>query len=219
MTSNQTMHTSGEATRVEVWDPLVRFGHWALVAAFAVAYFSGDEADALHVWSGYVVGGLVLLRVLWGFIGPERARFSDFIYGPAEDLRYLRDLLLGKARRYLGHSPAGGVMVVVLLMFLAATVATGLMTYGEQGKGLLAQNGSVLVSPARADSDEAEHRAGRGKREAGKSGIGELHEALANITLGLVILHIARVALASIVHRENLVVAMIDGRKRGEENR
>src|SRR4051795_7527822 len=55
---------------VQVWDPLVRAFHWSLVAAFAVAFLSGDEALALHVWSGYAVGGLVLLRIAWGFIGP-----------------------------------------------------------------------------------------------------------------------------------------------------
>lgn len=46
----------------------MRFGHWALVAAFAIAYFSAEEEaggpDPLHVWGGYVVGGIVVLRVL-----------------------------------------------------------------------------------------------------------------------------------------------------------
>ncbi|HEX2941447.1 MAG TPA: cytochrome b/b6 domain-containing protein, partial [Rhodopila sp.] len=60
---------------VTVWDPLVRYGHWALALAFAVAYLTGEEeaggADPLHVWSGYLIGVIVAVRVVWGFIGPR----------------------------------------------------------------------------------------------------------------------------------------------------
>jgi len=140
MTSKETIRTTSQPTGILVWDPLVRFGHWALVAAFAVAYFSAAEGASgpgvWHVWSGYLVGSIVVLRVVWGFVGPRHARFSDFVYGPLKTLVYLRDLLLlGGTRRYLGHSPAGGAMVIALLICLAATVATGVVAYGESGKG------------------------------------------------------------------------------------
>src|SRR6516225_7883701 len=136
MTGSDIIRTTSRPASILVWVPLVRFGHWALVAAFAVAYFSAEEeaggTDLSHVWGGYVVGAIVVLRVLWGFVGPRHARFSDFVRSPIVALVYFRELLYGCARRYIGHSPAGGAMVIALLVCLAATVATGLIANGER---------------------------------------------------------------------------------------
>jgi cytochrome b len=218
------MSLTKQATRIVVWDPVVRYGHWALVAAFAIAYFSAEEEeggpDLLHVWGGYVVGVIVVLRVLWGFVGPRRARFSDFACGPVAALRYLYDLMRGRAQRYLGHSPAGGAMVIALLVCLAATVGTGLVAYGDRGKGPLADAAGTTITQAHAEEHERDQNVGsepRGERE--ESVLGELHGTLANITLALVILHILGVGLASVVHRENLVAAMVNGRKRTGDER
>lgn len=185
---------NGAPREVYVWDPFVRLFHWTLVIAFTVAYVLTDE-DVLkiHVWSGYVVGALVVARVIWGFVGPEHARFTDFVYAPGASLRYVRDLILFKAERHLGHSPGGGAMVVTLLVFLAATVITGLVVYGgDQQAGPLA---------------------GMFTKEFGESFEG-VHELIANITLALVLAHISAVILASFVFRENLPRAMFTGYKR-----
>ena len=216
MTSSETLRTTSRPASTLVWDPVVRFGHWALVAAFAVAYLSAEEEaggpDPLHVWGGDVAGVLVVLRVVWGFVGPRHARFSDFVRSPIVALAYFRDLLYSRARRYVGHSPAGGAMVIALLVCLAATVATGLIAYGEEGKGPLAV---VMVTDANANGNEAEHRAlAKTGGEQSESAIGELHGLMANITVALVAAHIFGVAVASVVHNENLVLAMITGRKR-----
>jgi cytochrome b len=221
MTSSEPIRTTSRPASTLVWDPLVRFGHWTLVAAFAIAFFSAEEEaggpDPLHVWGGCVVGAIVVVRVLWGFVGPRHARFSDFVRSPIVAVAYFRDLMYGRARRYVGHSPAGGAMVIVLLVCLTATVATGLIAYGEEGKGPLA---AVLVTDANANSSEAGHRGlaeARGERT--ESTIDELHGLIANITVALLVAHIFGVAVASFVHKENLVLAMITGRKRRARDR
>ena len=164
------------------------------------------------MWGGYVVGAIVVLRVVWGFVGPRHARFSDFVRSPIVALTYFLDLLYGRARRYVGHSPAGGAMVIALLVCLAATVATGLIAYGEEDKGPLTV---VMVTDTNANGNEAGHRALAEKRGGEtESTIGELHGLMANITVTLVLAHIFGVAVASFVHKENLVLAMITGRKR-----
>jgi len=196
-------------------------GHWILVLAFATAYLSAEEEtggpDAWHVWSGYVVGGIVVLRVLWGFIGPGHARFSDFVYSPRQIMRYPADLLTGHPRRYLGHSPAGGAMAVALLLCLVGTVATGLVAYGEEGKGPLAGIALVVTTPAHADEDASGASASSQEKPKQEEGaLEEVHNVLANVTLALVAFHILGVAVSSFVHRENLVAAMIHGRKRPE---
>jgi cytochrome b len=180
---------------VKVWDPLVRVVHWTLMAAFFVAYFTEEDLLDLHVSAGYVAAAVVAVRVTWGFVGPEHARFASFVYRPRAIVDYLRDLIGFRARRYLGHSPAGGAMVVVLLAAIAATTLTGMM--------------SLAV-----DRNQGPFASWLGGNGAGRGGVlGDLHSSLAGITLGLVVLHILGVVLAGLVHRENLVRAMITGRK------
>lgn len=196
--------------KVTVWDPLVRIGHWTLVAAFTGAYLTGEDAPASHEWIGYVVLGVVLLRIVWGFIGSQHARFAEFVRGPAAVLSNLRDIVLMHPRRYLGHSPAGGAMVVVLLAMLLATSVTGILSEEQKHPSQAA----VAVGSAMAD-ENGEQRAREGSEEGGESALTEVHEVLANLTLALVLVHIAGVILASATHRENLVAAMFSGHKRG----
>jgi cytochrome b len=202
---------------VRVWDPFVRAAHWTIAIAFLVAYLTQDDLLTVHVWAGYVIGILVLLRVIWGFAGPRHARFGDFVCRPSAALAYFPDLLLFRAKRHVGHSPAGGAMVITLLLFLAATVASGLALYAdERGAGPLAPFLAQTPSVSARLSDEAmSAQRDKGKRRGRReSAFEELHEMLANVTLVLVVIHIMGVILASFVHRENLTRSMITGRKR-----
>jgi cytochrome b len=181
---------------------------------------SGDDhdTDALHVWAGYAIGAIVIVRVLWGFIGTEHARFSDFVTSPVSALRYLFDEIGGRARRYVGHSPAGGAMAIALLLSLSLTVVTGLLAYGDRGKGPFARGGVAAITQAYADEHKTERKHGEGdKGKKGESAFGEAHETLANITLALIILHLLGVAFSSYTQRENLVRAMVTGEKRADD--
>jgi len=184
-------------SEVVVWDPLVRVFHWSLVASFTVAYLSGEgEMLDLHAWSGYIIGGLILFRLLWGMVGPRHARFADFVFTPATVLAYGRDLLRGQAQRYLGHNPLGGAMVIALLLMLTLATVTGIALYGAtEAAGPLA---GIM----------------RGTSHGFGEALEEVHEFFSNLTLLLVALHIGGVLISSLLHRENLVRAMVTGRKR-----
>lgn len=113
--------------RVKVWDPPVRLFHWVLVVAIAIAFLSSEEDSALndwHVLSGWVAAVLILFRLVWGFIGGEHSRFSDFIR-PSRIGHHVAGLARGAREPTLGHNPLGGVAVVILLTLTAVTVGTG----------------------------------------------------------------------------------------------
>ena len=112
---------------IHVWDPFVRIFHWTLALSLSIAWFSGEESERLHEFAGYTVAGLVLARVAWGFLGPPYARFSQFVRPPGAVAAYLKSMAAGSEPRFIGHNPAGGTMIVVLLAFLTATAVTGWM--------------------------------------------------------------------------------------------
>ena len=164
----------------------MRVFHWSLATLFLVAYVTGDEIERVHIAAGYAIAGLIALRVVWGFVGPRHARFSNFVRSPRAVLAYLRDVALLRAPRYLGHNPAGGAMIIALLVMLAGTGVTGYMMTTD------AYWGAKWVE--------------------------EVHEAFANLTVGLIVFHVLGVLVASFEHRENLVKSMITGRKRAGES-
>lgn len=195
MPENDDTHIRSDDT-VKVWDLFIRLFHWTLVAGFATAWISGEvHASEIHVLTGYALCALLAARIYWGFRGSHHARFGSFFFPPAETLDYLRSMLSGHPRHYLGHNPAGALMVFTLLCLLAALLATGLAALAA-----IDFEGPLLFI-ANSVGDETAYA------------FRHLHELLANIVLALVVLHLCGAVIGSIQHRENLVKAMFTGRK------
>ncbi len=167
---------------VRVWDPFVRIFHWGLVLSFLLAYVTEEDILSIHTLAGYVVIGLLFLRIIWGFIGTRYAKFSEFAYAPSTIYQFLVETGKFRAPRYLGHNPAGGAMIVALLVMLAVIGISGHLMLTE--------------------------------RYFGVKWLEEVHETAVDITLILIALHIVRVLLSSLVHRENLIKSMLTGLKR-----
>jgi len=199
---------------IKVWDILVRIFHWSLAFFFILAYITGEELETVHAWAGYIIIGLLVFRIIWGMIGSKHARFSNFIYSPANIVDYLKSLFTSKPKHYLGHNPAGGAMIVAMLIFLSLSSWSGLKAYEAEGKGPLASAEMNLVSLAQADDwYEEEHGHGEHGGDHEDDFWEEIHEFFVNFTLLLVFLHLGGVFISSAIHRENLVKAMITGRK------
>jgi cytochrome b len=111
---------------VQVWDLFVRLFHWSVVALLAIAYLSADWR-AVHLVSGYTICVLLAARLVWGVAGPRYAKFNSFIGKPAAVVDYARQAIAAREPRYLGHNPAGGVMVLLLLLLLAAASLSGVL--------------------------------------------------------------------------------------------
>lgn len=193
--------------KVRVWDFCVRVFHWSLVVSFSIAYLTEDEVMWLHEIAGYTVLFLVIARAVWGFIGTKYARFSSFVFSPATVLGYLKDILKGSSKRYLGHNPLGGSMVIVLFIMLSLTSWTGILLEEAEQKGSAVNIGFIKD----ANADENEH-----KEDESEELLEEVHEVLANLTLILVFVHIGGVIFSSFLHHENLVRSMLTGLKRKE---
>lgn len=177
---------------VKVWDILIRLFHWSLVFFFALAYVTEDDLLDIHIYAGYMIFILLIFRLLWGVIGSKYARFSHFLASPKEAVKYLKEEFSGDAKHYLGHNPAGAVMIVALIVSLFISTLSGVVVIATDGQGPLA-NTFVSLWP--------------------EGILEEVHEFFSHLSLLLVLLHIAGVIFSSLLQEENLVKAMITGKK------
>ena len=182
--------------KILVWDLPTRLFHWLFALAFAVAWITSDSDTYLdlHVFTGYLMLGLLGFRLVWGLVGSRYARFRSFLFGPGNAFRYLIRSLTRTAPRHVGHNPAGAWAVYLMLALGVLVGISGILVLGgEEQQGIA--SGIMLY--------------------AGGEALKELHEVLASVMLALVIVHLLGVAAESWLHRENLTKAMFNGRKSG----
>lgn len=178
---------------VQVWDGPTRLFHWTIVILIFVSWLSADQGFmTVHLCSGLALLALLLFRIGWGLVGSTTARFSDFLHRPRTVMGYLRSLARPEKRFYAGHNPAGGLMVAAMIAVLLAQAVTG----------LFANDGLHFTGPlALLVSDDT------------STWLTKLHGTIFNIILLLVWCHVVAVGFHLFVKGENLVKAMVTGRK------
>ena len=121
------MMSAGESS-VTVWDPVVRIFHWTVVAGCLANLFIVEDGGRAHEVIGYAVAVVLVVRIVWGFVGTRNARFKDFVLNLSRLKEYLILMVRGREPRQIGHNPAAAVMMLVLMALLAAVSITGWMT-------------------------------------------------------------------------------------------
>ena len=181
---------------VEAWDTPTRLFHWTLLVLIVLAPITnkmGTSTFYLHKINGYLILSLILYRVLWGFMGGTTARFVTFVR-PFAAVGYFLDLIRGRSRHYLGHNPLGGLMVLALMAAVGAQAMFGLMSLDDIPATIEGPFASK-VAEATAEAASIWHRRGF------------------KIILTLVALHVAANLFYTLVKKDNLIRAMVTGRK------
>ncbi|WP_414590781.1 cytochrome b/b6 domain-containing protein [Ancylobacter sp. G4_0304] len=127
MRAREDIPSAAGTHTVQVWDPVVRVFHWTVVAGCLLNLFILEDGDLAHRIIGYLVAAMLVIRLVWGFIGTRYARFTEFVPSRHRLVGYLAALAKGREPRMLGHNPAGAVMMLALMALLAAVSLTGWM--------------------------------------------------------------------------------------------
>jgi len=182
-----------------VWDIPVRLFHWLLVATIIGAWYTSDQDNDLidyHLLCGYVALGLILFRILWGFLGTTHAKFSQFITTPRETLTYFNNFTKPQSPSYPGHNPLGGLMVVFMLVMILLQAISGLFMNDDiftNGPyyGTINENIEALLI--------------------------FFHRNSFNFLLGAIALHVLAISYYKMVKKKSLVLPMITGKKSSED--
>ena len=173
---------------VKVWDILVRFTHWTVAAGIIANLFFTEDGSDLHVYVGYTVLGLVVVRLLWGLVGTRYARFTSFFPTPTRLKHHLSALSVRRVdEQHLGHNPLAAIMMLSLWAVIIGLGVTGYLM----------------------ETDIFSHIQLLGNKDV----LEEIHELLANSLYLLVPLHIVAAIAMSYWQRQNLIKSMITGKK------
>jgi cytochrome b len=204
----RAVDAGGAVAPPSLWDPVVRVSHWGIALAVLLNAVLTEGGGIIHIWIGWTALALLVIRVIWGFVGPREARFAAFPPSPAGALSHLRDLVAWRPKHYASHNPAGALMAYVMWAALAVVIGTGIAMTGTGPFGALERKAAVETE------DWSTLDLGESKGEAGEV-LKEVHEVAGNLLLILAALHVGGVVIESRAMRRNLVRPMLGGAPRG----
>lgn len=182
-----------------IWDVPTRLFHWLLVVSITAQYLTAevlDDAMQWHFYFGYFTLGLIVFRIIWGFIGSDYAKFSQFVSGPKAVLRYASSLFNRNSQAHAGHNPLGGWVVIVMLLLVLAQAVSGLFMTDD----------IFFDGPWRAAVEDNTLKV-----------MSFIHHTGFNVLLAVIALHVAAIVFYAIYKKQRLAPAMVHGKKETEE--
>lgn len=189
-----------------VWDLPLRLFHWLLVLSIAASWYTAEFSEEyvtvgenvysytqIHYWLGYWALGLILFRIVWGFVGPKHARFVNFVPGPKRLFAYMGGVFRRDSQPTIGHNPMGAWVVVVMLLMIGAQAVTGLF---------LIDNTEIYPAPFHPSVEGAT-----------ASKLGSFHHINFDVLIWVISLHVLAILFYRLYKNQNLVGPMITGRK------
>jgi cytochrome b len=197
------------------WDPLIKITHWGIAAVVITNALIVGEGSIAHIYAGYTLASLLALRMLWGVIGPNAARFASFKPSPAKALAHIGDIRAGKREAHISHNPLGALMVYALWACLAVIIASGIGMAGAPPAVDATINSAEFVSGEYREEEGGGESEEREESEEGGAGelLEEVHEVAVNLLYALILLHIAGVAFETARSGKRTITAMLPGGK------
>ena len=190
---------------VPVWDPLLRILHWWNAAALLIQAATGVVmalgADGLapevkstlvtiHAAFGYAFGAGIAVRILWLFMGPAEALWSDLLPVTKRGVRVLKETILfylkglrGETPLYFAHNTFAGVIYAGFFLLAIVQVVTG----------------AVILDMAEADR--------------GASEVLVVHGLNFLLLAFFVVAHVFAVFVHELVEKHSIISAMVHGKK------
>ena len=178
---------------VRVWDLPTRLFHWLLINGLVLMYLTAITGKMRwHLYIGLFLFGLMIFRILWGFLGSQSARFKDFVKGQKEIKRYIKGQLCENEQP--GHNPLSALMVIILMTLVSLQIISGLLASNLKARfsGQLLQLIPERIIPFAQKA----------------------HIVLFWVLLGFSVIHIVGIVLHRLVKKQNLFTPMITGYKK-----
>ncbi len=178
-----------------IWDLPLRVFHWCLVITILALWYTSEQEGEmidLHMQLGYVALGLMLFRVIWGFLGTTHSRFTQFLPKPNDIASYLSANSTRSTKCYPGHNPLGSLMVVLMIVLILSQAISGLFI-----------NDDVFSSgPYYGELSNT-----------ATEWMSFIHHNAFDFILAAIALHIGAIFYYRVVKKKALVKAMVTGKK------
>lgn len=213
---------TSELSAARRWDPLVKITHWGVAAIVVTNALIVGEGSIAHIWAGYTLAALLMLRLLWGVVGTRNARFSAFPPSPSRAFAHISAIRQGRHEKHSSHNPLGALMAYALWVCLGVIIASGIAMAGAPPSIDASTTPAEIISgeaheDEHGDSDDYGEYRDDGEEEEredeGEELLEEVHEAAVNLLYLLILLHIGGVAFETARSGRRVVTAMLPGGK------
>jgi len=193
---------------------VVRLTHWSIVAGIVANALVTEEGSGAHIWVGYGLAAILGLRLLWGLIGPQEARFSAFPPSPSRAIAHVRDITAGRTHEHASHNPLGALMVYAIWGTMAVIIASGIAMAGIPDADAPRSDPKTAVELSSSEHEETgEEREEHEGEDEEEGPLGEIHETAVNLLYVLILLHLAGVVFETRRSGRHIVMAMLPGRR------